>query len=151
MVAPRLGLTTRRFRLAGPADNMTSLANSASAHEDDPSLFELQIDLGAGGRRRIQAAAGFSAMELMRAAGVPIRAECGGAGVCATCHCRVPEEWRGALPEPANDELDKLDEIPEADDRSRLSCQIRITDALDGLVLELQPDSFDARFLDAAE
>ncbi len=130
---------------------MTSLANSAEIVDDDPPLFEIEVDLGQGGRRRIEAAAGFSAMELMRAAGVPILAECGGAGVCATCHCRVPAEWIGALPAPANDELDKLDEILDADGRSRLSCQIRITEELDGLVLELQQDSFDVRLLDAAE
>lgn len=130
---------------------MTRLANSALAQGEDELLFALEIDLGGQNRRRIQAAAGFSAMEMMRAAGVPIRAECGGSGVCATCHCRVPEEWLTALPEPANDELDKLDEIPSADSRSRLSCQIQITEALDGLVLELQPDSLDQRFLDAAE
>ena len=111
----------------------------------------LRVRLSAADVRDIDAAAGFNAMELMRAAGVPIKAECGGSGVCATCHCRVPAEWADRLPAPANDEVDKLDEIPSADDRSRLSCQIQMTNALDGLVLEVQPDSLERRYLDAAE
>jgi ferredoxin, 2Fe-2S len=125
------------------------------AIEDDESndltLLGLEVQLAGGAVHKIDAAAGYSAMELMRAAGLPIKAECGGSGVCATCHCRVPAEWADRLPAPANDEIDKLDEIPSADARSRLSCQIQMTDALDGLVLELQPDSFDSRYLDAAE
>lgn len=130
---------------------MTASTASVLVADEDERLLALEVRLGGGDGERIQAAIGFSAMEMIRAAGLPIKAECGGAGVCATCHCRVPEEWLGALPEPANDELDKLDEIPDADDRSRLSCQIQITEALDGLVLELQPDSLDQRLLDAAE
>lgn len=125
-------------------------------NEDADALTEvpflaMQVQLAGGLVHDIDAAAGYTAMELMRAAGLPIKAECGGAGVCATCHCRVPDEWAAKLPAPANDEMDKLDEIPSADDRSRLSCQIQMTDALNGLVLELQPDSLEARYLDAAE
>ena len=132
------------------ARNLISDAAAANDAEETPFLG-LEVQLAGGAVRKIEAAAGFNAMELIRAAGVPIKAECGGSGVCATCHCRVPAEWADKLPAPANDELDKLDEIPSADDRSRLSCQIRMTDELDGLVLELQADSLDPRFFDAAE
>ena len=125
--------------------------NADAEAEPEVPLLGMHVQFGDGMVHDIDAAAGYTAMELMRAAGLPIKAECGGAGVCATCHCRVPNEWASKLPAPANDELDKLDEIPSADDRSRLSCQIQMTDALNGLVLELQPDSLDARHLDAAE
>ena len=111
----------------------------------------IEVRLESGHVHKIDAAAGFSAMELIRAAGVPILAECGGAGVCATCHCRVPETWVARLPQPTDEEMEKLDAIPSANDNSRLSCQIRMTDDLDGLVLELQPDSVKARHLAAAE
>ena len=136
--------------MLNPVCNLISDA-AATNDADETPFLGLQVQLGGGVVRNIEAAAGFNAMELIRAAGVPIKAECGGSGVCATCHCRVPAEWAGRLPAPANDERDRLDEIHTADHRSRLSCQIRMTEALDGLVLELQPDSFDVRFLDAAE
>ena len=117
----------------------------------EPPFLGLVVQLADGVVHKIEAAAGFNAMELIRAAGVAIKAECGGAGVCATCHCRVPDEWAARLPVAANDEQDKLDEIPGADGRSRLSCQIQMTGDLDGLVLELQPDSVSSQCLEAAE
>jgi ferredoxin, 2Fe-2S len=117
----------------------------------DPPLLGVEVRLADGAVHRIDAAAGYNAMELIRAAGLPIKAECGGAGVCATCHCRVPEDWAKRLPAASDEELAKLDEIPSANDNSRLACQIKFEDSLDGLVLELQPDSLRTAFLDAAE
>ena len=138
-------------------DTHTQLAALA----DQPQLFTIAVHLGQGDVHRIEAMAGFNAMELMRAGGIPVIAECGGAGVCATCHCRVPESWAAKLPQPTDEEQEKLDELPSADDRSRLSCQIQVTDTMDGLVLELQADSIKRdglnrgvmapRFLHAAE
>jgi ferredoxin, 2Fe-2S len=121
-------------------------ASPTPSHASPPAgvegLFEILVVLpGDPSPRTIEATTGFSAMELIRASGVPIKAECGGAGVCATCHCRVPDNWMPHLPRPTIDELEKIDELPAADDRSRLACQIHITDALAGLILELQPDS----------
>jgi len=78
---------------------------------------------------------------LMRAAvfnGVPgIDAECGGACACATCHVYVPREWQSMLPEQASTELDMLEFANEAQDNSRLSCQIILTDELDGLTVHM--------------
>lgn len=125
-------------------------ATSAPDTVDQPFLA-IEVRMADGAVHKIEAAAGYNAMELIRAAGVPIKAECGGSGVCATCHCRVPEAWAGRLPTPSDEEQDKLDEIPWANDRSRLSCQIQMTGELDGLVLELQPDSLHQRTLEAAE
>jgi 2Fe-2S ferredoxin len=82
---------------------------------------------------------GWSLMQGARAAGVDgIVAECGGACACATCHCYVDEAWRTRLPAPAPEELQMLENV--ADERlpgSRLSCQLRITEALDGLRVTL--------------
>ena len=128
---------------------LTSSADSD--HDAELPFLGIEVQLHGGVVHKIEAAAGYSAMELIRAAGVPIKAECGGSGICATCHCRVPDAWAARLPAPSEDEAIKLDEIPSADDRSRLSCQIQMTEHLDGLVLELQPDSLSTHFLQAAE
>ncbi len=135
---------------------MLTLAANPDVDADGPDdgdlpLLGLEVRFADGATHAIDAAPGFNAMELIRAAGLPIKAECGGAGVCATCHCRVPDAWASRLPAANDEEQDKLDEIPWADDRSRLACQIRFTNSLDGLVLELQPDSLHPATLDAAE
>jgi ferredoxin, 2Fe-2S len=64
-----------------------------------------------------------------------IIAECGGACSCATCHVIVDAQWYGKLPEPQNLEKDMLEFVAEPSDTSRLSCQITVTDELDGLVV----------------
>jgi ferredoxin, 2Fe-2S len=107
----------------------------------EPEFLTLHVSLVDGTRFHPEAASGFRVMELMRAYGLPIKAECGGACVCATCHVRVPAAWHHLLPPPTDEELAKLDEIPGADETSRLACQLVMTDDLDGLELELQPDS----------
>lgn len=64
--------------------------------------------------------------------------ECGGAMVCATCHCHVPPDWLAAVGPRGDIEDDVLDCIDaEVTEASRLSCQIRLTPALDGLVVRL--------------
>jgi ferredoxin, 2Fe-2S len=67
-----------------------------------------------------------------------IVAECGGNAMCATCHVYVDEPWRERLPERSDVEDELLDSTAcERTDASRLSCQIRMTDELDGLVVHL--------------
>ena len=117
------------------------VSHSRSAQLEDAPLLKLDVRLADGGRFQADAAPGFRLMELIRAYGLPIKAECGGSGVCATCHVRVPEVWRSLLPQPSDEELARLDEIPHADESSRLACQIVMTDEMDGMELELQPDS----------
>ncbi|MBV1882092.1 MAG: 2Fe-2S iron-sulfur cluster binding domain-containing protein [Pseudomonadales bacterium] len=69
-----------------------------------------------------------------------IVAECGGALSCATCHVHVDEEWFDKLPAAKQSELTMLEFAAEPHPRGRLSCQIKITEALDGLSV-LIPDS----------
>lgn len=122
---------------------MQQRAPSSSLEVED-QLLTLRISLTDGARFVAPAAAGFRVMELIRAYGFPIKAECGGACVCSTCHIRVADRWRDALPPPSDEELAKLDEIPLADETSRLACQLIMTEDLDGLEVEVQPDSLVA-------
>ena len=123
---------------------------SAESAESD-TFLRLNVKLGDGPVVSCDAAAGFKVLELLRAGGVPIKAECGGACVCATCHVRIGGKWIGKLPEPSEEELHKLDEIPDVDERSRLACQIEMTEELDGLEFEIGGDSLDTSRLQAAE
>ena len=66
-----------------------------------------------------------------------IVAECGGACSCATCHVYVDESWRGVTGEPSQMEEDMLDFAWEPRAESRLSCQLRIRDDFDGLVVRI--------------
>lgn len=80
--------------------------------------------------------AGSSVMEGARRNGVPgIDADCGGACACATCHVFVPVEWRAATGTPGAHEAEMLECATEPGEGSRLSCQIAVSDALDGLVV----------------
>ncbi|MGE0847364.1 MAG: 2Fe-2S iron-sulfur cluster-binding protein [Flavobacteriaceae bacterium] len=66
-----------------------------------------------------------------------IEAECGGSLACATCHVYVDDAWRTATGEPSPMEEDMLDFAYEVKPESRLSCQIQVTDELDGLVVRI--------------
>ena len=91
-----------------------------------------------GTAHQVEAQEGSTAMEAAVRNGVPgIDAECGGACACATCHVYVDEAWRAQVGEPSPMEEDMLDFASEVAPNSRLSCQIKLTAALDGLVLRL--------------
>ena len=66
-----------------------------------------------------------------------IDADCGGSMACATCHVYVKEDWFNKLPKKENGEEDMIDMAFEPNKFSRLSCQITVSDNLDGLVVEL--------------
>ena len=82
---------------------------------------------------------GLSVMEILKANELDIPAICGGMAICATCHIEVLES--GELPEPNDDEAFMLDSLPHASANSRLSCQLRVTPELDGLVVRLAPEA----------
>jgi 2Fe-2S ferredoxin len=89
-----------------------------------------------GTRYDVAAEDGSTVMENAIRNGVPgIEAECGGACACATCHVYVDEAWRGATGEPEPMEEDMLDFAYDVRPNSRLSCQIKVSPALDGLVV----------------
>lgn len=103
--------------------------------------IHIHVELPDGSRHTLEAPEGYRVMEVIRDYGLPIKAECGGACACATCHIRISDEWVEQLVPPRDDEMDKLDEIHGADDNSRLSCQLLTDTAIDGLVVKLEADS----------
>lgn len=84
---------------------------------------------------------GWRVMEIIRDHGLPIKAECGGAAACATCHVYVDPAWLPKLAPPNEEEEDRLDEAFEVMGHSRLSCQILMSADLDGLPVTLAPGS----------
>jgi 2Fe-2S ferredoxin len=89
-----------------------------------------------GTRTEVDAMNGLSLMQAAVNNGVPgIVAECGGACSCATCHVHVEPDWFDRLPPPEGMEKDMLEFVMEPKPTSRLSCQIKVSDALEGLVV----------------
>ncbi len=87
-----------------------------------------------GKSRTVDAEDGSTVMETALRNGVPgIEAECGGACACATCHVYVDDAWIEKLPKPEQMEEDMLDFAFDVRPGSRLSCQIKVSPALDGL------------------
>ena len=76
-------------------------------------------------------------MQLARAAGLPVLGECNGSLACATCHVVVDPVWADRLPPVSDDEEAMLDTVFDLRPTSRLSCQIPLSDALDGLRVSL--------------
>ncbi len=88
----------------------------------------------------IEGREGWTIMEMLREAGLPITAECGGACACATCHVYVDEAWVAKL-NPATDmEVDMLDMALAVEPNSRLSCQLTCSEELDGIKVTLAPE-----------
>ncbi|QDC10446.1 2Fe-2S iron-sulfur cluster binding domain-containing protein [Oceanicola sp. D3] len=92
-----------------------------------------------GTKHEVEVATGMTVMEGARDNGIPgIDADCGGACACSTCHVYVAPEWVEKLPGREAMEEDMLDFAFEPDaERSRLTCQIKVTDDLDGLVVQM--------------
>ncbi len=93
------------------------------------------IDSG-GTARTVEAEPGATVMETAIKNGIPeIEAECGGACACSTCHVYIDGAWREKVGEPSPMEEDMLDFAFEVKPNSRLSCQIKVREDLDGLVV----------------
>lgn len=94
-----------------------------------------------GQERTIPAQNGLSVMENLRDNGIDeVLALCGGCCSCATCHIYVDEGFAGATGKPGADEDDLLGTSDHRTAASRLSCQIPMTDALDGLRVTVAPE-----------
>ncbi|MBX3513524.1 MAG: (2Fe-2S)-binding protein [Xanthobacteraceae bacterium] len=98
-----------------------------------PKITYIEHD---GTSRTVDAETGSTVMENAIRNGIPgIEAECGGACSCATCHVHVDEAWMEKVGKPAPMEEDMLDFAFDVRPNSRLSCQIKVTDELDGLIV----------------
>ncbi|MFT3996058.1 MAG: 2Fe-2S iron-sulfur cluster-binding protein [Asticcacaulis sp.] len=93
-----------------------------------------------GVQHNLPAIEGWRIMEIIRDNGLPIKAECGGALECATCHVYVDPKWTDKLIEKSDEEEEKLDEAFLVKRNSRLSCQILMRDDLNGLEVTLAPE-----------
>ena len=92
-----------------------------------------------GKTHEIEGIEGWRVMEIIRDHGLPIKAECGGCASCATGHVYVDNEWLPKQFPMREDEQDLLDTAPDVQDNSRLSCQILMSEELDGLKVTLAP------------
>ena len=91
-----------------------------------------------GKSHTIDVANGLSVMEGAIQNNIPgIDADCGGSMACATCHVYVKEEWFDKLPKKEDGEEDMIDMAYEPNKFSRLSCQLIVSDELEGLVINL--------------
>ena len=89
-----------------------------------------------GNSRTIEVENGLTVMEGAIQKEIPgIDADCGGSMACATCHVYVEEEWLNKIPKAEEAEVDMIDVTFEPKKNSRLSCQLMVTDELDGLVV----------------
>ena len=88
--------------------------------------------------RTVEAELGWKLMEVAVDNAIPgIDGDCGGEAACATCHVFVAPEWRAATGERTEPEQDMLASTFGVRENSRLSCQIRVTEELDGLEVEV--------------
>lgn len=101
--------------------------------------MKLKVTDQKGAVHVIEGNLGWTAMEAIRDAGLPIRAECGGTCSCATCHVYVDEKFIALLPPRSDLETDMLDVAFEVNETSRLSCQITLAPELEGIALTLAP------------
>ena len=91
-----------------------------------------------GKSHTIDVSKGLSVMEGAVQNNIPgIDADCGGGMACATCHVYVKEEWFDKLPKKEDGEEDMIDMAHEPNKFSRLSCQLTVSEELDGLVVQL--------------
>ncbi len=80
-------------------------------------------------------------MEVLKASEYNILATCGGMALCATCHVQVLEGL-DQLPAPGDAELDMLDTLPDAGPDSRLACQLRVNEQLEGITVKIRGDEY---------
>jgi ferredoxin, 2Fe-2S len=103
----------------------------------DAEVVKVTFKDHTGEERTVEARGGLSLMEAALHNNIPgIEAECGGACSCATCHVFVTDAWLEKVGPPSDIESDMLAAVDEVRPSSRLSCQVKLTDALDGLVVE---------------
>lgn len=89
----------------------------------------------------LPALGGWRVMEVIRDHGLPLKAECGGACACATCHVYIDSGWLDRLEPIQAEEEEMLDEAFGVQSNSRLSCQLLMSETLDGLRVTLAPQA----------
>ena len=93
-----------------------------------------------GKKSEIEYDSNFTLMEALRDNGYDIEAACGGCCACATCHVYIDAKWINKLKNMNDDEESMLDQAFDVKNNSRLSCQIDLSEELDGLEIEIAPE-----------
>ena len=93
-----------------------------------------------GNKHELEGDSNSTLMEILRDAGLDIEAACGGCCACATCHVYINDNWLQKISSKDDDEESMLDQAFDVKNTSRLSCQISLSEDLDGIELELAPD-----------
>lgn len=109
----------------------------------ESELLTVRFVTADGNRVTAEAEAGACLLEVAQGAGMPLEGTCEGQMACSTCHVIVAPEWFEKLEPASNDEEDMLDLAAGVTRTSRLSCQIELTDALDGIELRIPGVSHD--------
>lgn len=103
-----------------------------------PKIIFVEAD---GTEHRVDAPLNETVMQVATSNMIPgILADCGGSCTCATCHCYVDARWSDKIPAASEDEKDMLEGAIDPDDTSRLTCQIHITEELEGAIFKI-PES----------
>lgn len=101
-------------------------------------MIKITIVDPSGKAHAVEAEPGQSLMQAATAALIPgIEASCGGNCICATCHCHIDARWFAQLRAPDSLEQDMLAYTNEVQVTSRLSCQVPLTEALDGMIVHV--------------
>ena len=94
-----------------------------------------------GSSHTLEATPGWRVMEVIKEAGLPMRADCGGCCACATCHVYVDEAWLPKLKPASAEEKSLLGESYVEKPNSRLACQVIVKPELDGLAVTIAEDA----------
>ncbi len=107
----------------------------------EKNIINIKVTDREGSEQIIQAPTdmSFNLMEALKANELPVEGTCGGMALCASCHCYINSDHH--LADASEDEEDMLDQAFFVEDNSRLSCQIKISDELEGLSITLAPVS----------
>lgn len=103
-------------------------------------MFTIKVTDLDGRQHELDAKPGEVLMELLREQDWGVAALCGGMCSCATCHVYIEEDWLDSFPPKDSDEEELLEILDSFQPNSRLSCQLRLQPAHDGLVLILAPE-----------
>ena len=93
-----------------------------------------------GNKHELEGDSNSTLMEILRDADLDIEAACGGCCACATCHVYINDQWLEKISPKDDDEESMLDQAFDVRNTSRLSCQINLSEELDGIELELAPE-----------
>ena len=104
-------------------------------------MVAIHVTNRAGKSQTIQGKACATLMEELRDQNIDVEAICGGCCSCATCHVFIDDAWAAKLPARSADEQELVEETESYRPvHSRLSCQIKLSDALDGITLTVAPE-----------